>query len=36
MTDFDLTFDRPFLYLIRDRATNTIVFMGRMTDPSSD
>jgi serpin B len=32
--DFELTVDRPFIYLIRDRATDTIVFMGRVTDPS--
>jgi serpin B len=33
-TDFELTVDRPFIYLIRDLATDTIVFMGRVTDPS--
>jgi serpin B len=32
--DFELTIDRPFIYLIRDIATDTIVFMGRVTDPS--
>ena len=32
--DFQLKVDRPFIYLIRDIATNTIVFMGRVTDPS--
>ena len=26
--------DRPFIYLIRDRATNTILFLGRVVDPS--
>jgi serpin B len=26
--------DRPFVYLIRDTQTNTILFMGRVLDPS--
>jgi serpin B len=26
--------DRPFVYLIRDKQTNTILFMGRVLDPS--
>src|SRR5262245_18188020 len=30
--NFDVRLDRPFVYLIRDIATNTILFMGRMTD----
>lgn len=29
---FDLTFDRPFLYCIRDRPTDTVLFLGRVTD----
>ena len=33
---FQLTIDRPFIYLIRDVATDTIVFMGRVTDPTAE
>jgi len=34
VSPFDLRIDRPFIYLIRDIATDTIVFMGRVADPS--
>ena len=27
--------DRPFLFLIRHQASNTILFMGHVTDPTS-
>ena len=32
---FDLTFDRPFLFCIRDRPTNAVLFLGRVTDAGS-
>jgi serpin B len=34
MVDVTLVIDRPFIYFIRDIETNTIVFMGRVTDPT--
>lgn len=29
---FDLMFDRPFLFCIRDRPTDAVLFLGRVTD----
>jgi serpin B len=31
--DVELTFDRPFLALIRDRRTGTPLFLARVADP---
>jgi serpin B len=32
LVPFDLTFDRPFLFCIRDRRTDTVIFFGRVVD----
>jgi serpin B len=31
----DLTFDRPFIFFIRDRETGAVLFVGRVVDPSA-
>jgi serpin B len=30
-----LSFDRPFLFAVRETATGAILFQGRVTDPSA-
>jgi serine protease inhibitor len=27
--------DRPFVFMIRDKATGSVLFLGRMTQPAS-
>ena len=31
----DLTVDRPFLFALRDLETGAVVFLGRISDPST-
>jgi serpin B len=31
----ELSVDRPFLFFIQDQATGTVLFMGRVTDPTA-
>jgi serpin B len=34
LDQFTVRFDRPFLFFVRDVETGTILFMGRVVDPS--
>ena len=34
LTSNEFTMDRPFIYLIRDKETNTILFVGRVMNPA--
>lgn len=34
ITDIQITIDRPFMFLIQDKPTGTILFLGRVLDPT--
>lgn len=34
--DFQLNIDHPFIYLIRETTTNSILFMGKVSDPNAE
>ncbi|WP_423746766.1 serpin family protein (plasmid) [Haladaptatus sp. SPP-AMP-3] len=35
LNPFEMTVDRPFLFLIRHKPTNTVLFLGRVVDPTA-
>ncbi len=36
VTDVELTVDRPFVYLIRDTQTGSVLFLGRVMNPAAE
>jgi serpin B len=34
--EFTITFDRPFLFAIREQSTGSLLFLGRVMDPSAE